>query len=194
MASCEKVCECPKGNCEYHSWNMYSFKRNSLQINPECRDQFKGLKAYGAVVNANDIYKSKNGDCLYFQGSVYRYGSTYVPLHEIKKVNKKYYHELFWYTRKDKLKNVQYVLDPIKLDPKLIVAVYVEEHDTFYYNYLDNKKCIRPFKKNMRRLFGYDIPIMINTKKSLKDLKMELECYETAEYMIQLIRGLDNAN
>lgn len=167
MAGMEKVCECPKENCEYHAGDMYLFKRRHLQINPECRSQFKGLTAYGAIVsseNTSDEYLEIWGNVFSYRGTKRPFGSSSLHNKEIFKDDGKLYHESFFYTMKDKLGNYEYYYDPIKLDSRIDVWVYVKEHDTFYLNWLESKKDIRAFKKNMRKLFGYDIPLEIDLR------------------------------
>lgn len=195
MAGAEKCCECPQDNCEYHAGNMYQFKYRHLQINPECRPQFKGLTATCAIVSGQNF----SDECTISQWGVnqgerlmsvrsrrekFGYGSMQVRLDEIFKVNGEIYHEDMWYCRLDKLGNRQYYLQPLTFNERIDVWVYVEEHDKLYLNWIYSKKDIRAFRRNMRKLFGYDIPIMVDLK-----LDQELHSQDLAKSMIEVMRG-----
>lgn len=190
MAGIEKVCECPQNDCVYHAGDMYKFKRNSLQINPECRHQFKGLTATCAIVigeNLSDDDQQFNLECGYgkqmsFRGTKVSVGTMNLTLDEIVKINGKLYHENFWFTSYHR-GNPKYYYDALRHDHRIDVWVYVQEHNTYYLNWLYSKKDIRAFKRNMRKLFGYDIPIM-------KDLSynQEIGSEKLAKSMIDLLR------
>ena len=193
MAGIEKVCECPKNDCEYHAGLMYKYKHNNLQINPECRYQFKGLTAKCAIVmseNFSDefqkMWKNKsdlNNDILLTaKGSKRVLGTSLVKLSEVFKENGYMFHEDFWYVGRDKLKNKIYFYDPIKFEQRVTILVYVEEHNTYYLNWLYSKKSIRAFKRNMRKLFGYNIPMLINL-----NYKQDICPEDLAEKLIEKI-------
>lgn len=175
MAYIEKVCECPKGDCAYHGWEMYSYKRNSLQINPECRYQFKGLTAkcviismYNSTSDFLKVRKVSKDVCTIQRDTSFKEGGLY-------------YNDDYDFTSlKDKAVK-QYKQYGMRLFTKPYVAVYVKEHDKVYINWLDNVKNIRAFKRNMCNLFGYDIPIKTNLK-----FKQELSCDDLVKKMLEV--------
>ena len=176
MSGIEKVCECPKGDCEYRGWEMYICKRNSLQINPECRYQFKWLTAKCAIVamynSTSDFLTVRKPPS---ENSKVLHKGTYF------KENGLYYNDDYDFTSlKDKAVK-QYMQYGMRLFTKPYVAVWVEEHDKVYINWLDSVKNIRAFKRNMRKLFGYDIPIKTNLR-----FKQELSCDDLVRKMLEV--------
>lgn len=178
MAGAEKCCECPKSDCEYHAWEMYNYKRNHLQINPECRDQFKGTTAeIFMLVNQDldsDIYHvhfGKGGwrtslyhkDDFWWNGTLYNEG-------QFKRYPRPYQ---------------RICLTPVKKWFAFEVAVYVKEHDMVYFNTIYD---IRKFKKNMTKLFGYLPKINRLKKKDLKGFESE---YYAFRHHIKNVKGID---
>lgn len=190
MAGIEKVCECPKnkdGSCEYHGHLMYEYKRNSLQINPECREQFKGLSAFAVIVNMNN----SNSDFI----SLRRKGIKYCKFNraDARKIYKYYGYYFDEYdtgickvSLRDKAIK-EYYLYPSKITINPYIMVYVKEHDRAYVNWCDSAKDIRAFKRNMRKLFGYNIPVYKNLK-----FKQKMQSYEIANKMIEDIKNENN--
>lgn len=187
MAGIEKVCECPKnkdGSCEYHGHLMYEYKRNSLQINPECREQFKGLSAFAVIVNLNNI----NSDYTHLSRKSKYFGSNTSCLSsQVFKEHGVYYYEgECRKTLLDKAIN-QWFCVPLRLSIVPMVYVYVKEHNKVYLNWLNSAKDIRAFKRNMRKLFGYNIPVYKNLK-----FKQKMQSYEIANKMIEDIKNENN--
>lgn len=63
MAGIEKICEFSD---EYPGWEMYGYKRNSIQIMPKFRKLFRGAKATLVIKKAeiNEVsFMSRNGYC-----------------------------------------------------------------------------------------------------------------------------------
>lgn len=181
MALMEKVCECGANNCFYHNIDMYDMKRNHLQINPECRHKFKGLRASAVVVleqnSCSDwvTYTFKLNNNTHYD-NIYKHELEYANLH---KWHGRYYADSYGYhTMKDKNGLRVGWNEPIRRKNELLVAVAVEGHDKLFFNYLDGKKSLRAFRKNMRKLFGYDIDITIDLRfnKTVKPHKL-IDCY-----------------
>lgn len=180
MAGVEKKCECPKGDCEYHGGKMYDYKRNHLQINPECREQFKGLTAFAVIVND---YNSSDNELQVVCARKFSSYKTYISKVRATKQNGVYLYEgMVYKTLNDKALSEYYYV-PLRLAISPEVNVYVKEHDAVYTNYLHSAKSIRAFKRNMRKLFGYDIPI----KQDLK-FKQELVSYKLSDKLIEQMK------
>ncbi len=184
MAGIEKICECPKGNCVYHGHKMYEYKHNHLQINPECREQFKGLSAFAVIVNLNNI----NSDYTHLSRKSKYFGSNTSCLSsQVFKEHGVYYYEgECRKTLLDKAIN-QWFCVPLRLSIVPMVYVYVKEHNKVYLNWLNSAKDIRAFKRNMRKLFGYNIPLYKNLK-----FKQKMQSYEIANKMIEDIKNENN--
>lgn len=140
MASSEKVCECGLDTCKYHSSDMYIFKRNNIQVNPECRYQYKKYK------NAK-IYILRRKDMDVQDVSFYvhgRFATCSTNKSGYRKSNKKYYDN--WPKNDTKFGR----LYPINYYYFLVVC-----DDTQYH--INEFPCggLRAFKNNMRNLFGY---------------------------------------
>lgn len=58
MAGIEKVCEVDGDHC---GWDMYGWKRNSLQVKPEHRPLFKGKEATVYVHSSELRFKYRSG-------------------------------------------------------------------------------------------------------------------------------------
>lgn len=181
MAFFEKNCECNSGNCKYHGGDMFKFKHNHLQINPECRHKFKGLKARAVIVLRDNnkspwttyVYKHNqhnHTEIIYdyhYKHLVKWYGRLYDEKEEYGQV------KLF-----DKNTMNIYYSYPLRRKDNLLVAVHVEGYDNYFYNFLDGKKSLRAFRKNMRKLFGYDIDITTNLKyNQIVDPNKLIDCY-----------------
>lgn len=142
MAAIEKVCECSNDDCAYHGGDMWKFKHNHLQINPECRGKYFGKTAKVFFINPQHLDKDS-----YYAYSVW--GGSYRSLDKSDDV---------WYDgvlyNEDQYKLVRkpykrYFLTPIRKVFKFEVMVVVG-NEVFYNDIWDMRK----FKLNMTKMFG----------------------------------------
>lgn len=142
MAGIEKVCECGKDDCVYHGGDMWKYKHNHLQINPECRYQFKDKFAKIFILNT----KLLNSDWYYAYS---QWGTSYGRLQKEDDVcyDGVLYNEA-QYKRIVKPYN-RYHLTPIRKVHQYEVAVVVGEQ-VFYNTIWD----LRKFKLNMKKMFN----------------------------------------
>ena len=168
MAMIEKVCECGKDDCEYHGGEMYSFKHNSLQINPECRGQFKDKGAKVFIVNTKLL------NCEYYY-AYSQWGSSYGRLYKKEDVC----YDGVWYNEDQyKLVRMPYRrshLTPVRKVHQYEVAVVVGEQ--VFYNHIWD---LRKFKLNMSKMF-----------KSVEYSNIRKEVAREYEYAYELFKGLN---
>lgn len=142
MAAIEKVCECSSEDCAYHGGDMWEYKHNHLQINPECRWKYFGKEAKVFFLNPQHL-----GSKSYYAYS--QWGSSYGSLQKSDDIyfNGKLYNEGHWVIKKNPYK--QYFLTPVRKVFKYEVMVVVGS-EVFYNTVWDMRK----FKLNMIKMFG----------------------------------------
>lgn len=142
MAAIEKVCECSNKDCTYHGGDMWKYKHNHLQINPECRGKYFGKEAKVYFLNPQNL-----GSKSYHAYS--QWGSSYGSLQKSDDIhfNGKLYNEGHWVVKKKPYK--QYFLTPVRKVFKYEVMVIVGD-EVFYNTVWDMCK----FKLNMLKMFG----------------------------------------
>lgn len=168
MAMIEKVCECGKGDCEYHGGEMYSFKHNSLQINPECRTQFKEKDAKVFIVNTKLF-------CCEYYYAYSMWGGSYGRLYKKDDVwcdgilyNEKQYKLI-------RMPYRRYHLTPVHKVHQYEVAVVVGNQ--VFYNHIWD---LRKFKLNMNKMF-----------KNVVYTNIRKEVAQQYKYAYDLFEGLD---
>lgn len=143
MAAIEKVCECSSESCSYYGGDMYKFKHNHLQINPECRSKYFGAKAQ--VFYLNELHLGRD-----YYDAYSRWGTSY---HKLNKIDDVVYDGVLYNEERYKLIKTPYQyyqLTPIRKVFKQVVMVIVGD-EVFYNDVWDMRK----FKLNMNKLFGY---------------------------------------
>ena len=162
MAAIEKVCECSNEDCTYHGGDMWKYKHNHLQINPECRGKYFGKEAKVFSLNPQHL-GSKSYDA-YSQ-----WGSSYGSLQKSDDLyfNGKLYNEEHWIFKRNPYK--QEFLTPVRKVFNFEVMVVVGD-EVFYNTVCDMRK----FKLNMLKMFGKG---NISYKRLSKNLCKNFEYY-----------------
>jgi len=143
MAAIEKVCECSSDDCAYHGGYMWNYKHNHLQINPECRDKYFGLKAKIFIINPN--YLSSDDYYAYSRWGRISYG-------RLDRKDDIYFDGVLYNEEQYKMVRSpykRYFLTPVKKVFKHEVMVIVG-NEVFYNDTWDMRK----FKLNMTKMFG----------------------------------------
>lgn len=142
MAAIEKICECSNDNCAYHGGDMWKFKHNHLQINPECRSKYFGKEAKVFFLNPNDTANDR-------YDAYSQWGTSYGSLYKSNDVwydGVLYNEEQFKMIRKP---YKRYFLTSVRKVFKTEVMVIVGD-EVFYNDVWDMRK----FKLNMLKMFG----------------------------------------
>ena len=143
MAAIEKVCECSNKDCTYHGGDMWKYKYNHLQINPECRGKYFGKEATVYFLNPQHLGSeryyaySKCGRSMY--GSLQKSDDLYFN-------GKLYNEEHYIFKRKPYM---QEFLTPVRKVFNFEIMVVVDD-EVFYNTVWDMRK----FKLNMLKMFG----------------------------------------
>ena len=163
MAAIEKVCECSNKDCAYHGGDMWKYKHNHLQINPECRGKYFGKEAKVFFLNPQNLGNksyhaySQWGRSLY--GSLQKSDDLYF--------NGKLYNEEHWIFKRKPYK--QEFLTPVRKVFNFEVMVVVGD-EVFYNTVWDMRK----FKLNMIKMFGKG---NVSYKRLGKDMCKNFEYY-----------------
>lgn len=170
MAAIEKVCECSSDDCSYHGGDMWGFKHNHLQINPECRGKYFGKTAKIFYLNPQFLNSDK-----YYAYS--QWGSSYGTLYKSEDViyDGKLYNESQYVMKRKPYK--QYFLTPVRKVFKHEVMVIVGD-EVFYNDVWDMHK----FKLNMQKMFGVNNVEYHKIRKSkCKMFKYSYDLFKTIE-------------
>ncbi|QEP53317.1 hypothetical protein BS46_gp135 [Acinetobacter phage BS46] len=143
MAAIEKVCECSSDNCAYHGGDMWKYKHNHLQINPECRGKYFGKTA--KIFYLNPLHLNSDRYYAYSTWGRTSYGSLYKS-DDVVYDGKLYNEEQYVMKRKP---YKRYFLTPVHKVFKHEVMVVVGD-EVFYNDIWDMRK----FKLNMKKMFG----------------------------------------
>ena len=168
MAAIEKVCECSNEDCTYHGGDMWKYKHNHLQINPECRGKYFGKEAKVFFLNPQHL-GSKSYDAYSQWGS--SYGS-------LQKSDDVYYDGILYNEsqyKMDRKPYKRYFLTPVRKVFKYEVMVVVG--DEVFYNMVWD---MRKFKLNMLKMFGKgNITYKRLNKKLCKNFEYSDKVFET---------------
>ena len=162
MAAIEKVCECSSEGCTYHGGDMWKYKHNHLQINPECRGKYFGKEAKVFFLNPQNL-----GSKSYYAYS--QWGSSYGSLQKSEDV---YYDGILYNESQYKMVRKpykRYFLTPVRKIFKYDVMVVVGD-EVFYNTVWDMRK----FKLNMTKMFGKG---NVSYKRLSKNLCKNFEYY-----------------
>ena len=168
MAAIEKVCECSNEDCAYHGGDMWKYKHNHLQINPECRGKYFGKEAKVFFLNPQHL-----GSKSYYAYS--QWGSSYGSLQKSDDIyfNGKLYNEGHWVIKKNPYK--QYFLTSVRKVFNYEVMVVVGD-EVFYNTVWDMRK----FKLNMTKMFGKGNVVYKRLNKNLcKNSEYYIDVFKT---------------
>lgn len=168
MAAIEKVCECSNKDCTYHGGDMWKYKHNHLQINPECRGKYFGKEAKVFFLNPQHL-----GSKSYYAYS--QWGSSYGSLQKSDDV---YYDGILYNEsqyKMDRKPYKRYFLTPVRKVFKYEVMVVVGD-EVFYNTVWDMRK----FKLNMLKMFGKGNTSYKRLNKSLcKNFEYYIDVFNT---------------
>lgn len=112
MAGIEKICEF---SGEYPSCAMYGYKRNSIQIMPEYRKQFRGAEHTLFVFKPEEKFKHKHGGWFESKKSLEVENRYWEPGFKSLKERDAFYHEERGYCTVNQWDYVLQVVDPALL-------------------------------------------------------------------------------
>jgi len=164
MAHGDKCCTCYVGGCDYNPVDMKAIKRKHIQVNKECRKHYHGVDAIAYIVDSKKI----KGLDTYRSWCVPKFGFMDLRHDEDYKVNGKIYNENIRSYRA----NLFYV------------GVYLPATQTYHFSEIDRKD-MRAFKRNMRRMLGYDIPMVYLTDDQLTPRDATDDEYVASYIMIE---------
>lgn len=180
MAAIEKVCECSNKDCTYHGGDMWKYKHNHLQINPECRGKYFGKEAKVFFLNPQHL-----GSEDYHAYS--QCGGSYGSLQKSEDV---YYDGVLYNESQYKMvikPYMQYLLTPVRKVFKYEVMVVVGD-EVFYNTVWDMRK----FKLNMIKMFGKgNVSYKRLSKNLCKNFEYYIDVFNTIRIENQPNNGFD---
>lgn len=151
MAGIEKVCEY---SGEYGYGDMYSWKRNSIQIMPKFRKLFKGANAVLYIKKTPmDIWIKTRG-CKYLSGGTDTWGLEKSSDKELKVALRVLFEERYWLKKQSDISFVKEYTYALKVDDKELQG----KVDGLYINWSTDMPTV--IRKMRRLVRDYNLKIV----------------------------------